>query len=109
MLKIRLQRKGTRNRPVYRLVVAESTSRRDGRHNEVLGHYAPVARGADPEYAIRLDRVDYWQSVGAQPTDTARTLINRARREAPPAEATASADTDSPEAAAAAPAGAAAE
>ncbi len=83
MLKIRLQRKGTRNRPVYRLVVAESTNRRDGRHNEVLGHYAPVARGSDPEYSIKLDRVSYWLSVGAQPTDTARTLINRARRERP--------------------------
>lgn len=84
MLKIRLQRQGTRNRPVYRLVVAEASARRDGRHSEVLGHYAPQARGSDPEYAIRLDRVDYWVSVGARPTDTARTLINRARRETPP-------------------------
>lgn len=70
------------------MVVAESTARRDGRHVEVLGHYSPKARGQEVEHKIKLDRVDYWVSQGAKPTDTARTLINRARREQP-AEATA--------------------
>lgn len=87
MLKIRLQRKGTRNRPVYRLVVAEASARRDGRHTEVLGHYAPCARGQDPEYSLDLERIDHWIKMGARPTDTARTLINRVRREMPAAAA----------------------
>jgi len=82
-LKIRLQRKGTRHAPVYRMVVAESTSTRDGRFVEILGNYAPQARGQDKETSLDLSRVDYWISVGAQPTDTARDLIRRARREAP--------------------------
>lgn len=91
-LKIRLQRKGSAHSPVYRLVVAESTARRDGRHVDQLGHYAPKARGRDVEFRIDLERVDHWVSKGAKPTDTARTLINRARREAqaaPAAETTA--------------------
>lgn len=79
-LKIRLQRHGSTHNPVYRIVVAESSNRRDGRHNEVLGNYAPCARGNDAELNINLERVAYWTGVGAKPTDTARNLINRARR-----------------------------
>lgn len=81
-LRIRLQRHGASHAPVYRMVVTESSHRRDGRHAEVLGHYNPKARGQDVELKLKLDRVDYWTGVGAQPSDTARTLINRARREA---------------------------
>ncbi|WOO41517.1 30S ribosomal protein S16 [Rubellicoccus peritrichatus] len=80
-LKIRLQRKGAAHRPVYRVVVAESTCRRDGRHVEVLGHYSPKAQGSDPKHRVDLERYDYWYSKGARPTDTARTLVNRIRRE----------------------------
>jgi small subunit ribosomal protein S16 len=81
-LKIRLQRKGTRHAPVYRMVVAESTYTRDGRFVEILGTYAPQARGQDVESSLKLDRVDYWIGVGAKPTDTASDLIRKARREA---------------------------
>lgn len=79
-LKIRLQRKGARHSPVYRMVVAESTVARDGRFVEILGTYAPQARGQDKESVIKLDRVDHWISVGAKPTDTASDLIRKARR-----------------------------
>ncbi len=65
MLKIRLQRHGSAHNPVYRIVVTEDKHRRDGRHNEVLGHYAPKARGSDPQYRLNLVRADYWLSVGA--------------------------------------------
>lgn len=82
-LKIRLQRKGTRHAPVYRMVVAESTSGRDGRFVEILGTYAPQARGQDQEHVLKLDRIDYWVSVGAKPTDTAKDLIKKARKAAP--------------------------
>jgi len=88
-LKIRLQRHGSAHNPVYRIVVAESSNRRDGRHNEILGNYNPRARGQDAELKINLERVDYWTGVGAKPTDTARSLINRARRAEKAAAATA--------------------
>ena len=85
-LKIRLQRHGSRHAPVYRVVVAESLNRRDGRHNEVLGFYNPRARGKDVELKLDIERVDYWVKNGAKPTDTARYLINRTRREAAAAD-----------------------
>ncbi|MBN2235814.1 MAG: 30S ribosomal protein S16 [Opitutales bacterium] len=78
-LKIRLQRHGTRHAPVYRMVVAEDKSRRDGRFVELLGTYAPQAAGQDVEFRIDLARADYWVSVGAQPTDTARDILRKVR------------------------------
>ncbi|MGB0371610.1 MAG: 30S ribosomal protein S16 [Opitutales bacterium] len=88
-LKIRLQRGGTTHRPRYRVVVAEASARRDGRFVEIVGQYNPQARGQELELNLKLDRIDYWASVGAKPTDTARTLINRYRRENPAVEAAA--------------------
>lgn len=81
-LKIRLQRHGASHRPFYRMVVTEALARRDGRFVEVLGTYEPQAKRAAEEVKIKLDRVDYWKSVGAKPTDTAASLIRKARREA---------------------------
>ena len=79
-LKIRLQRRGNRNRPVYKIVVAESTSRRDGRFVEAIGNYDPNARGNAPELSLLLDGADNWVSVGAEPSDTVKSLIKRARK-----------------------------
>ncbi len=79
-LKIRLQRKGSKNNPKYRLVVAEASSPRDGRCIEDLGHYNPNARGQEVEFNMNEERVAYWQSVGAQPSDTASNLIKRFRK-----------------------------
>jgi len=89
-LKIRLQRHGASHRPFYRMVVTEALARRDGRFVEVLGTYEPQAKRSEDELSVKLDRVDYWKSVGAKPTDTAASLIRKARREAP-AEASAEA------------------
>ena len=94
-LKIRLQRHGATHQPFYRMVVTESAARRDGRFVETLGTYNPQAKRAEEEIAIKLDRVEHWMSVGAKPTDTAASLVRRARREAP-AE-TASTETASAE------------
>ena len=85
-LKIRLSRIGTTHAPVYHVVVAEARSRRDGRPAEILGTYNPRAAGE------QLDRAEYWLSQGAKPTDTALSLIKKARKsaaavEAPAAEA----------------------
>ena len=81
MLRIRLQRFGTKNEPTYRLVVAEQAIRRDGRFVEVLGNYNPRARGKTPGLVINVERVDHWVKLGAQPSDTAKSLVKRAREE----------------------------
>ena len=75
MVVIRLRRAGSKNRPFFRVVVTESASARDGRFVEVIGHYNPRTK---PETLV-LDqaRVAHWMSVGAQPSDTVRTLIDR--------------------------------
>jgi small subunit ribosomal protein S16 len=80
MVRIRLRRVGRKNAPVFRIVVAESTSPRDGRFIEIIGQYAP--REAGPEGKGRLsvvaERANYWLDVGAQPSDTVRSLLRRA-------------------------------
>lgn len=75
MLVIRMRRAGSKKRPYYRVVVTEHTSPRDGRFVEVLGSYNPRTQ---PE-TLELDRerVAHWLKVGAQPSDTVRTLIDR--------------------------------
>ena len=79
MIKIRLQRHGARHAPFYRMVVAPSTSRRDGRFIEVLGTYNPQAQARSEELKLKMERVDHWLQVGAQPTDTAKSLIKQGR------------------------------
>jgi small subunit ribosomal protein S16 len=79
-MKIRLSRFGTKNEPHYRVVVAEARSRRDGDAVEQLGAYNPRSKG-NP-LTIKLDRVDYWMSKGAKPSDTLHALIKRAKRAA---------------------------
>ena len=76
-VKIRLRREGRKKTPMYRIVVADSQSPRDGRFIEIIGQYQPRFAG---ENAINLqvDRVNHWLNVGAQPTDTVRSLLRRA-------------------------------
>jgi len=74
------------------MVVTEALARRDGRFVEVLGTYEPQAKRSEEELKLKLDRVDYWKSVGAKPTDTAASLIRKARRDAPAAETAPTAD-----------------
>ncbi len=66
---------------MYRMVVAESADKRDGRFVEILGTYDPKNKIQGQQVRLELDRIAYWMGVGAQPTDTARSLINRAKRE----------------------------
>ena len=80
-LKIRLQRGGNTNRPAYRVVVAESAKRRDGRFVEKVGHYVPRHRkDRNIDLGLNLERIDYWISVGAKPTETVATLIKDYRK-----------------------------
>ncbi|MBI2857107.1 MAG: 30S ribosomal protein S16 [Chloroflexi bacterium] len=73
MVKIRLRRMGAKNRPSYRVVVADSRFPRDGRMLETLGHYAPLN---DPEtVVIDKEKAASWLKKGAQPSDTVRRLL----------------------------------
>jgi small subunit ribosomal protein S16 len=73
MVKIRLRRMGRRNRPFYRVVVADIRSPRDGKFIDIIGHYNPLTDPAtisiDGEKALK------WLRYGAQPTDTVRSLF----------------------------------
>ena len=73
--KIRLQRHGKKGQPFYHIVVADSRSPRDGRFIEKLGTYNPLTNPA--QINIKFDRALYWYSIGAQPTDTARSLLSK--------------------------------
>ena len=79
MIKIRLQRHGARHAPFYRMVVTPSTTRRDGKFIEVLGTYNPQAHVRTEELKLKMERIDHWLGVGAQPTDTAKSLIRQGR------------------------------
>ena len=74
-VKIRLRRTGATKRPNYRVVVADSTSPRDGRFIEIVGHYNPLVEPA--EVVVKADRIRYWLSVGAKPTDTVERLLKK--------------------------------
>ena len=73
--KIRLQRHGKKGQPFYHIVVADSRAPRDGKFIEKIGTYNPITDPA--QINIKFDRALYWYSVGAQPTDTARSLLSK--------------------------------
>ena len=73
--KIRLQRHGKKGQPFYHIVVADSRAPRDGKFIEKIGTYNPLTNPA--QINIKFDRALYWYSVGAQPTDTARSLLSK--------------------------------
>lgn len=76
MVKIRLRRMGAKKNPYYRVVVADSHFPRDGRFIEEIGTYNPIS---DPvEIKIDVERAQYWIKNGAQPTDTAKSLLKKA-------------------------------
>lgn len=75
---IRLRREGALNRPYYRIVVADARSPRDGKFIEHIGNYDPKKAGENSN--IDLSRVDYWIASGAQPSDTVRSIIRKARK-----------------------------
>ena len=72
-LTIRLTRMGSKKRPFYRVVVLERASRRDGRPLEFLGHYNPMTNPV--EVVIDAENYEKWIKLGAQPSDTVRSLV----------------------------------
>ena len=81
MVRIRLTRLGAKKRPFYRVIATDSRSPRDGRFIEQLGYYDPMKDPSDLK--LDLGRVDYWVGMGAQPSDTCKRLIERARQATP--------------------------
>jgi small subunit ribosomal protein S16 len=75
MVVIRLARGGSKKRPFYSLVAADSRNRRDGRFIERIGFYNPVAPADSEGLRIAMDRLTYWKSVGAQCSSTVDRLI----------------------------------
>jgi small subunit ribosomal protein S16 len=79
-VKIRMKRIGAKNTPVFRIVVADGRSPRDGKCIEELGTYQPLKKGDN--YTLKLDRADYWISKGAQPSDTVASFLRKAKKAA---------------------------
>jgi small subunit ribosomal protein S16 len=81
---IRLRREGAKNSPYYKVVVADRRSPRDGKFIEIIGTYDPKIPGRNS--TLKIDRVEYWISKGAQPSDTVRSLIKKNKKAAATAE-----------------------
>jgi len=77
-VKIRMKRVGTKNLPVFRIVVADGRSPRDGKFIEEIGTYQPLKKGDN--FSIKLDRAQYWLSKGAQPSDTVASFLKKANK-----------------------------
>ncbi len=75
MVTIRLSRGGSKKRPFYHLTVTDSRVSRDGRFIERVGFFNPVARGQEERIRIDNERVDYWLSKGAQPSERVAKLL----------------------------------
>ncbi|MGM9514172.1 30S ribosomal protein S16 [Roseateles sp. DB2] len=82
MVVIRLARGGSKKRPFYNIVVANSQERRDGRFIERVGFYNPVASGNAESLRVVQDRVAYWVGVGAQLSPTVARLVDQAKKAA---------------------------
>lgn len=82
-VRIRLKRLGRKNLAFYRICAFDSRTRRDGRAIEELGYYDPHVEEEEKKYVVNKERVEYWLSVGAQPTDTCRDILLKTGVEVP--------------------------
>src|SRR6266508_6672715 len=87
MVVIRLARGGAKKRPFFRVVVADSRNRRDGRFIERVGFYNPIAGEREEGLRLALDRIGYWQGHAARLSETVAGLVKRTAKAAPPAAA----------------------
>ncbi len=75
MVKIRLARHGAKGRPFYNVVVTDSRSARDGRNIERVGYFNPLATESEIRLHFKPERIQYWLSVGAQPSERVAFLM----------------------------------
>jgi small subunit ribosomal protein S16 len=89
MVRIRLKRGGASNNPCYRVVVADSRNRRDGRFIEEIGYYNPLQK--KDELSIDLERARYWLSQGARPSETVAAFLKKLAKQEQQSESQATA------------------
>lgn len=77
MVVIRLSRAGAKKRPFYHILVADKRRPRDGRFIENVGYFNPIAAGKDVPLHFNMERVQYWISKGAQPSDRVKSLVKQ--------------------------------
>lgn len=82
MVTIRLARGGSKKRPFYHLTVADSRNARNGRFVERVGFFNPVAAGGEIRLSVNDERVSYWLSQGAKPSDRVAALLKEAQASA---------------------------
>ena len=82
MVVIRLARSGSKKRPFYNIVAADSRNRRDGRFIERVGYYNPIASGAEKGLVVNAERLAYWEQNGAQMSPTVARLVKQAAKAA---------------------------
>ncbi len=76
-VRIRMTRLGRKNRPYYRIVATDSHSPRDGAYIEALGHYDPIEKNEAKVLELNEERLKYWLSVGAQPSEVVASILRR--------------------------------
>lgn len=77
MVKLRLQRLGRTHRPFYRLNAMDQRAARNSKAIEHLGHFDPLEKDESKQAVLKEDRINYWLSVGAQPSETVRDLLKK--------------------------------
>lgn len=80
MVRIRLARYGTKKRPFYKMVVADSRFSRDGRFIERLGHFDPISKCKNSFIKLNLNRISYWEKKGAQISERSKKIIKLLRK-----------------------------
>ena len=76
-VRIRMKKMGRRHRPFFRICAVDGRAPRDGKMIEELGHYDPMVSETDARAVLNGERIDYWLSVGAQPSDKVKVLIDK--------------------------------
>ncbi len=76
-VRIRLKRTGRRNRPCYRIGVFDARTKRDGKTIEDVGFYDPIEKDEAKQIRLDRERIEYWLSVGAQPSETVASILKR--------------------------------
>ena len=77
MVRIRLKRMGRRNRAFFRICAFDAREERDGRSIEQLGTYDPMEKDESKKVVLKRERIEYWLSVGAQPTETVASILKK--------------------------------
>lgn len=78
-VRIRMKRMGRKHRPFYRICVMDARKPRDGKAIEEVGYYDPMVREKSQRVKLKMDRIDYWLSVGAQPSEKVAVLIKKVK------------------------------